>query len=93
MKYYYKNHLIRTSKNDYEYAVIIECDDGRIIVCGCHGNYKKACKRRAEVEKRRLKYIEWLNKTNELDPAKKAEYINSFENSLNNLEIVKIEAR
>lgn len=93
MKYYYRSHLIRTSNRDYEYAVIIEYDDGQITVCGCHGDYQNACKRKAKMEKHCLRYIEWIKKTNEIDPAKKAEYINSFENRLNNFKIVKIEAR
>lgn len=39
-KFYYKNCLVRTSANPYNYALIIECDDGCIRVFKCSATYQ-----------------------------------------------------
>lgn len=35
-KYYYKDQLVRTSEREYEYAVIIEKEDGTICTMSCN---------------------------------------------------------
>lgn len=41
MKYYYQNQLIRTSDNDYKYALIVKPDgDGKIYVKKCSSTHK-----------------------------------------------------
>lgn len=43
-KYYYKDQLVRTSKREYGYAVIIEEEDGTISTMACSSNRELAIK-------------------------------------------------
>lgn len=48
-KYYYKGKLIRTSENDYKYAIVANYkDDENIYLIACCGNYDLALKRQRE---------------------------------------------
>lgn len=58
-KYYYKGKLVRTSENDYKYAVVANYkDSGETFLIACCGNYDLALKRqRSEINYRNDKSI------------------------------------
>ena len=43
-KFYYQGQLIRTSANDYKFAVVIPCEDQTVFVVGCSATYAGADK-------------------------------------------------
>ena len=94
-KYYYKNHLIRTSDHDYSFAVINEYASGQIIVRGCHGTYDQARKRFSQELKHWEICIGVLEREykDKLTNERFDSFINKYNIELDTLKIVEIEAR
>ena len=101
-KYYYNDYLIRKSKRDYSYAVCsVNEADKKVIVYSCHSSLELA-KVSLKRESERIDYAlqswkkmldapeEWLS-IGSIEVAKA--YYESTKKNLDNLRIVKIEAR
>lgn len=95
MKYYYKNHLIRTSDHDYSFAVINEYASGQIIVRGCHGTYDQARKRFSQEMKHWETCIGVLEHEykDKLSYERFNHWMDKYNLELDTLKIVEIEAR
>lgn len=95
-KYFYKDHFIRTSKRIYNYAVVIENEKSfkpfRVIACTEKlGNaYREAKKVKAywENAKNNLPKYEHL-----LSLDRYHSYMEEYDNNINGIKIVRIEAR
>ena len=94
-KYYYKNHLIRTSDHDYSFAVINEYAIGEIIVRGCHGTFIQAMKRFSQEKKHWESCIDVLEHEykDKLSDERFDHWMNKYNRELDTLAIVEIEAR
>lgn len=101
-KYYYNDYLIRTSNRDYSYAVCsVNEADKKVIVYSCHSSLELA-KVSLKRESERIGYAlqswkkvldapeEWLSIAS-IEVAKA--YYDITKKNLDNLRIVKIEAR
>ena len=94
-KYYYKNHLIRTSDHDYSFAVINEYASGQIIVRGCHGTFIQAIKRFSQEEKHWEISIDVLEREykDKITRERFDALIKKYNIEIDTLKIVEIEAR
>ena len=79
-KYYYKGELVRTSENDYKYAVVANYkDDGKTYLIACCGNYDLALKR----QRTEMNYRSKGSMAKQL----------SYQKGLHTIEIVELEVR
>ena len=71
-KYYYKDILIRTSNNDYNFALIIENENGSVCIFRCSETYQgcekelnRICKLYDSLLKEGISYDEWVKRQKE----------------------------